>query len=282
MQASERLAELDQRFVDIYEAARARIVERQKQIALIVIQDDDLLLYRHERPMERFPGLIPPLYNKMKTLGHIPLGIFSLLHDRTYEQLSESVLVQVAAYRAAIEAAAGALDTHEEAKAGILPKPSQVYPKVTAFLGAVLAKGRVSEHELDAFARSIGEDIPPLLAAAARAQFGACNTLVTEIRKKLLTKEQWDELHVLVLGPYMAKQGELFLQYFAEVLHTHQQGDWRVVYFDGDDLPSAFDRLGTTMLDALGSKAIFGKRARLHRDVLADATTEYLKSLTAI
>jgi hypothetical protein len=36
------------------------------------------------------------------------------------------------------------------------------------------------------------------------------------------------------------------------------------------------------MLDALGSKAIFGKRARLHRDVLADATTEYLKSLTAI
>jgi hypothetical protein len=38
MQASERLAELDQRFVDIYEAARARTVERQKQIALIVIQ----------------------------------------------------------------------------------------------------------------------------------------------------------------------------------------------------------------------------------------------------
>jgi hypothetical protein len=38
MQASKRLAELDQRFVDIYEAARARIVERQKQIAQIVIQ----------------------------------------------------------------------------------------------------------------------------------------------------------------------------------------------------------------------------------------------------
>jgi hypothetical protein len=56
MQASERLAELDQRFVGIYEAARTRIVERQKQIALIVIHDDDLLLYRHDRAMERFPG----------------------------------------------------------------------------------------------------------------------------------------------------------------------------------------------------------------------------------
>jgi len=144
----------------------------------------------------------------------------------------------------------------------------------------VVAKRRVSDRELDAFARSVGEELPPLLAAAARAQLDACNKLVTEIKKKLLTKQQWDELHVLVLGPYMAKQGELFLQYFAKILHTRQQGDWRVVYFDGDDLPSAFDRLGTTMLDAVGSKAIFGERARLHRDVLADATVEYLKSLT--
>jgi hypothetical protein len=84
------------------------------------------------------------------------------------------------------------------------------------------------------------------LAAAARAQLDACNTLVPKLNKKLLTKQQWEELHVLVLGPYMAKQGELFLQYFAKILHTHQRGDWRVVYFDGDDLPSAFDRLGTT------------------------------------
>jgi hypothetical protein len=216
----------------------------------------------------------------MKTLGHIPLGIFSLLHDRTGEELSQSVLAEVQAYRAAIAAAAGALDTREEAKAGVLPRPSLVYPKVTAFLDAVLAERRVPGRELGAFARSVGEEIPPLLAPAARAQLDACNKLVTEIRKKLLTKRQWDELHVLVLGPYMAKQGELFLQYFAKILYTHQQGDWRVVYFDGDDLPSAFDRLGTTMLDALGSRAIFGKRARRHRDVLADATVEYLKGLT--
>ncbi len=164
------MAELDQRFIDIYAAARARIVDRQKQIALIVIRDDDLLLYRHDRALERFPGLIPPLYHKMKTLGHIPLGVFSLLRDRTDEELPESVLVQVAAYRAAIEAAADALDAREEAKAGILPRPNQVYPKVTAFLDAVLAERRVSDRELDAFARSVGEEIPPLLAAAAVSQ----------------------------------------------------------------------------------------------------------------
>jgi tetraacyldisaccharide-1-P 4'-kinase len=42
LDSSERLSHLDQCFVDFYEAARARVVERQKQEALIVVQDDGL------------------------------------------------------------------------------------------------------------------------------------------------------------------------------------------------------------------------------------------------
>jgi len=84
---------------------------------------------------------------------------------------------------------------------------------------------------------------------------------------------------VLVLGPYMAREGELFPQYFARILDTPTQADRRLVYFEGDDLQSAFDRLGTTMLDAEAADAIFGDRERLHRDVLADATTRYLDEL---
>jgi len=95
----------------------------------------------------------------------------------------------------------------------------------------------------------------------------------------MLSDEQWHELRVLVLGAYMARQGELFLQYFSQLLETPMQGDRRLVYFDGDDLQGAFDRLGTTMLDAMASHAIFGDRERLHRDVLADETTRYLKGL---
>jgi hypothetical protein len=282
MPGSDRLAHLDQCFVDIYEAARAKVVERQKQIALIVIDDDDLLLYRGDRALERFSGLMPPLYNKMKTLGHIPLAVFCLLHTHTNEPLPESVLAQIAAYREAIEAAAAELDTREEAQAGILLRPSDIRPKVTAFLDAALAKRRVTRQELAAFARSVRVDIEPLLAAAARVQLEACNALVAKIRRELLTVEQWDKLHVLVLGPYMAKQGELFLQYFSHILHTPTEGDRRLVYFDGDSLPAALDRLGTTMLDAAASRAIFGERDRLHRDVLADATARYLESLSAI
>jgi hypothetical protein len=215
----------------------------------------------------------------MKTLGHMPLGVFCLLYDHTDQTLPGSVLAQISEYRDAIKSAAGDLDTHAEAKAGILPKASAIYPKVTAFLDVVIANRGASGQELAAFARSVRYDLEPVLVAAARAQLDACNALVTHIRKDLLTKEQWEMVHVLVLGPYMAKQGEIFLQYFAKVLDTTAQGDKRIAYFAGDDLPAAFDRVGTTMLDAVASHAIFGKRNRLHRDVLAEATTQYLKNL---
>ncbi len=75
--------------------------------------------------------------------------------------------------------------------------------------------------------------------------------------------------------------GRAVLAIFRQLLDTPLQGDRRIVYFDGDDLDAAYQRLGTTMLDAQASHAIFGERDRLHRDVLADATTQYLKTLAA-
>lgn len=279
MDSADQLAQLDQRFIDIYEATRAKEVERQKQRALIVIQDDDVLLFRHERAMERFPGLRPPLYDKMKTMGHMPLGVFCLLYDQTGRPLDPALLDQLMDYRAAIEAASQALDTREQAKAGILLKASPIYTKVTGFLDSVIDAGTASEAALASFARSVGPDIEPLLAAAALAQLDACDAIIREIKETRLSQEQWAGLRVLVLGPYMARQGQLFLQYFSHLLDTPQQGDRRVIYYDGVDLAQAFDRLGTTILDAQASHAIFDEHDRLHRDVLADATTQYLTRL---
>ena len=277
----ERLEQLDHRFVEIYEETRAKVVEQQKESGLIVIDDDVLLLYRRNHPTQRFPGLKPPIYTKMKTLGHIPLAAFCLFCDHMGGRLATGSLAKISEFRGALELSAEDLDTSDEVQQGILPKPSPVYAKVIAFLDAVIAKEGASGEEIGAFAQSVGEDIPPLLAAAARAQLDACNVLVTHIRQQLLSNDQWDEVRVLILGPYMARQGQLFLQYFSQLLNTSPQGDRRLVYFDGDDLQGAFDRLGTTMLDAMASHAIFGDRERLHRDVLADETTRYLRDVAA-
>ena len=182
------------------------MVERQKEIALVVILNDDLMFYRHDRAMERFTGLRPPLYDKMKTVAHMPLGVYCLLHEQTGRPLGEARLAQLADYRDAIKAAAPVLESTEQAKAGFLPGPSPVFGKVTGFLDAVFADKTVSHEALAAFAASAGPHIGPLLAAAAHAQLDACHAIMRQIRQTRLTEEEWASLRVLVLGPFMARR----------------------------------------------------------------------------
>jgi hypothetical protein len=270
------LERLDDRFVRIYEAARAERVAHEQRRGLIVVQNDLMLLYRGDQPVREFTGLAPPLYNRMKMLGHIPLAIFCLLHAAAEGPLSRSLKGKLASYRMLLDSARRELDVSEEVEAGILPRPVGIQANALAFLDEVLAGGAASRRALHGFTRAVCDDVDMVLAAAAKAQLEACDRTVNEIRS-LLSPEEWGELRVLIIGPYMAKQGEIFLQYFAKALDTPISGDRRIVYFDGNDLKGAFERLGTATLDAEAAQAIFGNRRRLHRDVLADATREYLE-----
>src|SRR5215475_13126481 len=271
------LETLDARFVQIYEAARTERVAHEQRRGLIVVRDDVMLLFRGDEPVRQFTGLEPPLYNKMKTLGHIPLAIFCLLHAVNDGALSRSLRGRLVSYRALLDRAGRKLDLSQEVEAGVLPRPVAIHSMAMAFLDSVLKAGTTSRHALHGFTRGVCDDVALVLAAAARAQLAACEHTVKKIRA-LLSPEAWAELRVLILGPYMAKQGEIFLQYFSKELNAPVSGDRRLIYFDGDDLKAAYERFGTATLDAEAAQAIFGNRRRLHRDVLADATREFLRT----
>jgi len=276
----DRLHQLDSQFVEFYEAARNALVEAQKHKALIVVQDDMMLLYHRGLPVLEFPGLRPALYTKLKTIGHMPLAIYCLLREHAGTQkLPGAVTAKLAAYRDELEALAGEVDLQEEVDKGQVARRLEIPARAIDFLDRVLAQEKVSESELNAFVGAQAPDIGIALGGAARAQLDACHERVMHIKRDVLTEQEWQGLHVLVLGAYMARQGELFLQYFAEILHTPQQEDRRLIYFEGEDIGEAYDRLGTTMLDSQASSAIFSDENRLHRDVLADETAKYLKSL---
>jgi hypothetical protein len=271
------LERLDNRFVSIYEAARAERLAHEKRKGLIVIAEDVLLLHRGDEPVRQFTGLEPPLFNKMKTLGHIPLAVFCLLDAVHDGPLSPSLKARLVSYRTLLDGAGPALDVTEERAAGILPGPVTIHAVAMAFLATVLRTGAASRQALHDFTRGVCDDVDHVLAVAAQAQLAACERTMAEVRA-LLSPKEWAELRVLILGPYMAKQGQIFLQYFAKLLNTPVSGDRRLVYFDGDDVKAAYERFGTATLDAEAAQAIFGNRRRLHRDVLADATHAYLQA----
>ena len=279
---SERLHQLDSQFIEFYEAARYAQVEGQKGKALIIIEDGMLLLYHRNLPVLEFPGLRPELYTKLKTMGHVPLAIYCLLHDHAGKgELPGDVSARAQAYRDELEAFAPDFDLTQEIAQGTVARNVEIPTRATAFLNQILSDRQVSVAGLNEFVGLQARDIGTLLAGAARAQLDACHQRVMQIKHEILSQQEWSELRVLVMGAYMARQGELFLQYFAELLGTPQQADDRLVYFGGTTLAEAYDRLGTTMLDREASRAIFSDKNRLHRDVLADETAKYLKSRIA-
>ena len=276
------LKQIDDRFVEIYEHARQRVIDDQKTKGLLVLVGDEMRLHHAGKRVRVFSGMRPEAYDRLKTNGHIPMAILCLLGDvANGEPLPAPRLRALAAYADAVKAASADIAPEKELRAGLLDTPVHLLDRCITFMDAVLDAGCAKPDELGAFARESEEDINVALAGAARAQLDACHERVTRIRTELLSAQEWESLWVLVLGSYMARQGELFLQYFSRVLHTPEQGDRRLVYYEGDDVELALERLGTLMLDAHASQAVFAEKDRLHRDVLADETARYLDTLLA-
>lgn len=276
-----RLVALDDRFVAIYEAARRRLLDDQKARALIVVDGDSLLLYHGGGAPQVIAGLRPPLYEKLKTLSHVPLAVFCLLvgHSDGSTSLEPTVLSAIQDYRQRLKSSAADLDTTAEFEAGLLSRKVAVLDRALGFLDRVVADGRISRAELSEYGRANVADLNACFAAATRVQLDACHGHMMRLKETVFSAEDWASLRVVVMGPHMAHKDQNFLQYFSRLLHTPKYACRRVVYFEGEDKDGALDLMGTAILDFQASRAIFDDETRLHRDVLADATTRYLDEL---
>jgi hypothetical protein len=277
----ERLAELDERFVQIYEAARSRLLDEQKERALIVINDDHMLFFHGSGEPQVIGGLRPPIYDKLKSLNHAPLAIHCLLVDRAGgdDTISPSTLAALDDYRKQLAAAAGDLDVTNEYESGILARELDILGRARIFLDRIIREGRVSASDLASYGRANLADINASFFAATKAQLDACHEHIMHLRENVLSAEEWASLRVVVTGPHMAHKEQNFLQYFSKLLHTPMYADKRLAYFEGDDIEGALDLMGTAILDFRVSQAIFDDESRLHRDILADATKQYLHEL---
>ena len=279
MTAEDRIAELDDRFVQIYEAARRRRIDEQMAHALIVVCDDTMLLYHGGREPKVITGLRPPLYNKLKTLSHVPLAIYCLSAEYCGEPLTGEALAALRDYRDRLAATADDFDTTQERESAVLSRGIDIFNRSMAFLDRVIADGRIADADLATYCRNNAEDFHECFFAATKAELDACHAEIMHLKERVLTAADWASLRVVVMGPHMAHKGNNHLQYFAKLLRTPMYTDKRLDYCESDDLQDALDLAGTAILDFQASRVFFDDENRLHRDVLADATTRYLDEL---
>jgi hypothetical protein len=266
------LTALNNAFRAAYADARRRVLEASGP-ALIVNGDRFSLLYRGRR-LEANAGA--PVYDPVKTIAHIPLAVYVALTPGG-GAVDDDRLKTLAGLRALIPPAAASLDTLKLSTT-TLARQRRIVAAALAFLDEVTGRRRFTRASLLAFTRRMAPLAMENVTEATRAQLDATHALVSAWRREL-SPQDWDQLHVLIVGPHMPRERLVVMQYFLRLLHEPGEGR-RVVYAESLwTEPQALDLLGTHLLDGSVGEAFFGDYMRMHRDLLGDAAREYLPRL---
>jgi hypothetical protein len=257
-----------------YAKARTDLLARTSPVIVVYEGDKVALLRNGSRTERRF---VPASDADLKAVGHIPLGVFAALESLGEGPIPADRAAGLARFRASVAAARAALDARGFAPE-TLARNRRILDASLERLDATIAAGRASRAENAAFARRMGPLVLANVAEAARAQLDGLHATVSAWRREMAA-EEWQRLHVVVIGVHMAREGELATQYFLRLLGETGEGG-RVVYAEGLwEEQRALDLLGTHVVDGSVGAAFFGSPARMHRDVLGDAARTYLDEL---
>jgi hypothetical protein len=266
------LTALNNAFRAAYAEAKSRVLASAGPT--LIVNGDTFALLRDGRRVEANTGT--PIYDPVKTIAHLPLAIYVTLTPGD-GVVGEDRLKTLAGLRALVPPAEASLDTLK-LSAATLARQKRIVADSLAFLDDVAGRGKFARASLLAFTRGMAPLVMENVMEAARAQLDAIHAQVSAWRRDL-SPQEWDRLHVVIVGPHMPREDLVVMQYFLRLLHEPREGR-RVVYAEALwEEPQALDLLGTHLLDGSVGEAFFGDYMRMHRDLLGDAAGAYLPRL---
>ena len=268
----EALTALNNAFRAAYADAKSRVLS--SSVPTLIVNGARFSLVRDGGRVEANVGVA--IYDPVKTIAHIPLAIYVTLTPGN-GAIDDGRLKTLNGLRELIPPAEASLDILK-LPAATLARQRQIVTSSLAFLDNVAGKRRFTRSALVDFTRSMAPLVMENVTEATRAQLDATHAQVSAWRRELSSRE-WDELHVLIIGPHMPREDLVVTQYFLRLLHEPKEGR-RVVYAESLwEEPKALDLLGTHLLDGSVGEAFFGDYMRMHRDLLGDAAGQYLPRL---
>ena len=280
------ITKLNGHFRALYAGAKTELRAHTSPI-LILANGKMVLLRKGNR--EEF-AYMPAEWSVLKTVDHIGLALFVALTNHTGEKLSDELVSRLQTFKSAILAAQ---DDFKSFKYSPIVssgngESANLSPQKTAdrqqllidlslkFIDKILSERFISYPELKAFSRSISKMSVENAYDAVSMEIGAIDSKLSEWRKQM-DKDEWDRLYVVVTGSHMARQNERTVHYFLDLFGQKAEGD-RVIYNEGaNDENSSLDLLVTHILDARIGEAFFGDKMRMHRDMLGDEGSRYLR-----
>lgn len=216
----------------------------------------------------------PPLYDQLKSLSHLSLGIaaaglFALETPNDQSWRSSLLDLRSKAISAKARLDSSVLNTSQK------QRQIAIIDQSLAFMDDALAKSSINSAALKQYTQAMS----PLLLAntteAARAQIEMLDRAVNDLGKDL-SPEEWNRALVVLTGPKTAREGNLQSQYFMFRLGEKIMGQ-RIIYVENIfDEDQALSVLQTVLTDRKIGALFFNDPSRMERDLLSDAATAEL------
>lgn len=249
-----------------YAAARSLALKSDQPVFLVT---DTVTLIRGE-DLGSLP-YSPPLYHYLKSLSHLPLGVYSasvgLLENPTDKRWIERLRVLLSQINTT-EADLGRASFTEQQKA----RQQNILSLSRTHLEEILMRENTDSASVTRYSRALA----PLLLAnasdAAKVQIEALDQAVHELSQKLKPGE-FEKAIAVITGPKTPREGNLQFQYFVFAFGPGSAGA-RVLYMESIfEREAALGVLRTVLNDRKASQAFFGETYRLERDLMADGAT---------
>lgn len=249
-----------------YAAARALALKSDQPVFLVT---DTVTLIRGEDLGSL--AYSPPLYQFLKSISHLPLGVYSasigrLEHptDQRWIERFETLLRQIDRAEADLTKA-----SFTEAQK---VRQQNILSLSRAYLDDILKRENIDSASVTRYARTLAPLLLANAADAANVQIDALDQAVLELSKKLKPGE-FEKAIAVITGPKTPREGNLQFQYFVYAFGPGSAGT-RVLYMESIfDREAAMGVLRTVLNDRIASQAFFGETYRLERDLMADGAT---------
>ena len=265
------LKELNASVRRAYAQSRSDLLSRSEPI--IIVRGAQLLLLHQGERIEGAPT--PPEYDALKTVSHVAMGIFVLLQPFGEGPIAAAQLERLQQLQDLVRAAEEVVFESLIADPLVAGEQKPALRACASFLENLLAAKQWEATELADFLNKIKPQLLTNIAAAARTQIDSLHRQVVAWRGTL-TAEEWDRLHVIVLGAAAPRQKNVAIQYFSRLLGTRGES-LELLYAESIFSDQrALELLGTHLLDIEISKGFFDTPWRMHNDAMGNAAAVYL------
>ncbi len=268
--AEDDLLKLNSKFREIY--AQAKNTAALKSQPTIICYADRVELIDGER--KESVNNITDRYTTLKTVDHIALALYCLLHDKQ-GKLDEGSLKTLAELKELVTRARAALTEHD------LPvktreRQYRLIDNCLIFIDETIKTGNSNHDRVQKLSRDLSADILENAYEAVSSQLATIDKTIAKW-KDSLGEEKWSRLKVVIAVGHMPRERNSNYQYFCRLLGVKEEGEKIIVMEGLSDEASALGLLGTHVLDEGVAVAFFKDKWRMHRDLLSDGAARYLK-----